>query len=80
MSDTTTQQDTTQDTTEQSSAEATEQNAQDATETTDWKALSRKWEARAKENKAALDELGALKPQLEKLQACLLYTSPSPRD
>ena len=69
MSDTTTQQDTTQDTTEQSSAEATEQNAQDATETTDWKALSRKWEARAKENKAALDELGALKPQLEKLQA-----------
>lgn len=69
MSDTVSQQDTAQDASEQSSSEAAEQNAQETTETTDWKALSRKWEARAKENKAALDELGALKPQLEKLQA-----------
>ena len=69
MSDTVSQQDTAQDAPEQSSSETTEQNTQETTETTDWKALSRKWEARAKENKAAVDELGALKPQLEKLQA-----------
>lgn len=31
------------------------------TDTTDWKAEARKWESRAKENKAAKDELDALK-------------------
>lgn len=69
MSDTTPQQTAPQDTPEQTSSEAPEQDAQETTEPTDWKALSRKWEARAKENKAAVDELGTLKPQLEKLQA-----------
>lgn len=70
MTDTTTPQQTApQDTPEQSSSESPEQTAQETPEVTDWKALSRKWEARAKENKAAVEELGTLKPQLETLQA-----------
>lgn len=52
--------------------EATEE-AQTTEETTDWKAEARKWEARAKENKKAAEELEAIKQERmtesEKLQA-----------
>ena len=41
---------------EQKATEETHQS-----DTTDWKALARKWEQRAKSNKAAADELAALK-------------------
>ena len=40
--------------------EATAQEAADG-DTTDWKSKSREWERRAKDNKAAADELATLK-------------------
>lgn len=49
------------------------QGAEPAKEKTDWKAEARKWEARAKENKGASDELEKIKKaqmtELEKAQA-----------
>lgn len=67
-----TEQETSQESTEPQGTDEQEQAPQEVQEShdtgTDWKAEARKWETRAKENRAAVQERDALQEQLTQVQ------------